>query len=62
MVMKTVEFKDVKLDENFWDPDSGEYLAKVTETDGVFLTGGDYFIGELCPFQPNEIVEQEFGV
>ena len=58
---KEIKFGDIPIDENFYDPESGEHLAKVTETDGVFLTGGDYFIGELCPFQPNDIVEQEFG-
>jgi hypothetical protein len=51
-------FKDILIGENFFDPNSGEYFIKVTDNSGKFISGGDYFEGEVVEFDNSDFVSR----
>lgn len=56
MENKPLTFKQLEIGERFFSPSTCEDFAKVSETKAEFLTGGNYYTGEIVDFDPEEIV------
>jgi hypothetical protein len=51
------EFQFLEVGARFFDPEAAEDFAKVSDTEAEWLSGGNYFTGELTEFSPTELVE-----
>lgn len=47
-------FANVQIGDKFFDPVSGEFFIKLTETTASCESGGDALEGEVESFDPNE--------
>lgn len=52
------EFGSLEINQNFFDPNSGEYWQKINETQAKIITGGDYLEGNIDSFQSYDTVEE----
>ena len=52
-----MQFCQVNIGDQFYDPYSGEYFRKISNTHAEFMSGGDYFGNQPCDFEQNEEVE-----
>lgn len=53
------QFQKLNIGDTFFDPFSGEYFEKTSDTTAIFITGGDAFQTEMdCPFELNDEVIQ----
>jgi len=57
--MKTqlVTFESLEVGERFFDPNTAEDFLKVCGNAAEFLTGGNYFTGQIVTFEPSELVQ-----
>lgn len=49
-------FAEVKIGQNFFDPNSGEYFEKIGDNTAKFISGGDYFEGTVETFDEVDFV------
>jgi len=52
-----MQFQDLKVNQEFFDPVSGEYWVKLNATQAQQLSGGDYEAGGCDAFDPEESVD-----
>lgn len=50
-------FAQLVVGQRFFDPESGDFLIKVSDIAAKIDSGGDYLEGALCPFDNDEKVE-----
>jgi hypothetical protein len=53
-----ITFGELELNTKFFDTESGEYFSKICGNAAEFISGGDYFTGQLVTFDSNELVEK----
>lgn len=55
-----IEFGNLEIGEEFFDPNSGEDWKKINENQASIISGGDYLIGKIDTFQlDDEIIVGE---
>jgi hypothetical protein len=52
-----IQFKNIALGEQFYEPNSGEYFLKVCGNAAEHLAGGENSTGQLCTFDEDELVK-----
>lgn len=52
-------FSELRIDQHFFDPTSGETWIKTDPATAVYDSGGDAFEGESDTFHPNDVIELE---
>ena len=50
-------FDSLEVGARFFDPATAEDFAKVCGNAAEFLTGGNYYTGQLVTFEPSELVQ-----
>jgi hypothetical protein len=57
MKTKLIKFEQLDVGERFFCPSTGEDFAKVSQNCAEFLTGGNYYTGQLVTFEAIALVE-----
>jgi len=52
-----IKFKNLDVEDRFYDPNTAEYYLKVCGNAAELLIGGNYNSGQLVTFEEDEFVE-----